>query len=72
MRNLKYVRDWKKFSTPYLYRGPKTFVVMSMKHHFKFNLKEKKSFVQTKEYACNPLWEPVEGYQRLTEVPNFD
>ena len=71
-RHLQYVWDWKKFSTPYLYRGLNTFVGISTKHHFKFYLKEKKPFVQTKDYARDPLWEPVEGYQCLTEVPSRD
>ena len=71
-RHLEYVWDWKKFSTPYLYKGPNTFVGISTKHHFKFYLKENKPFVQTKDYARDPLWEPAEGYQCLTEVPSFD
>ena len=54
-RHLEYVWDWKKFSTPYLYRGPNTFVEISIKHHFKFYFKEKKPFVQTKDYARDPL-----------------
>ena len=54
-RHLEYVWDWKKFSTPYLYRGPNTFVGISIKHNFKFYLKEKKPFVQTKDYARDPL-----------------
>ena len=51
VKHLEYVWDWKKFNTPYLYRGPNTFVGISTKHHFKFYLKEKKPFVQTKDYA---------------------
>ena len=35
-------------------------------------MKEKKSFVQTKDYARDPLWEPTEGYQCLTEVLGLD
>ena len=42
-----------------------------MKHHFKFYLKENKSLVQTKDYARDPIWEPVDGYQCLSEVPNL-
>ena len=72
MRHLEYVWDWKKFSTPYLYRGPNTFVGISTKHHFKFYLKEKKPFVQTKDYTSDPLWKPAEGYQCLTEVPSLN
>ena len=64
--------DWKKFITPYLYRGPKTFVGISTKHHYKFYLKENTPFVQTKDYARDPLWEPAEGYQCLTKVPSPD
>ena len=71
-RHLEYVWDWKKFITPYLYRGPNTFIGISTKHHFKFYLKEKKPFVQTKDYAWDPLWEPTEGYQYLTQVPSPD
>ena len=71
-RHLEYMWDWKKFSTPYLYRGPSAFVGISTKHHFKFYLKKKKSFVQTKDYACDPLWEPAEGFRYLTEVPSTD
>ena len=55
VRHLEYVWDWNKFSTPYLYRGLNTFVGISTKHHFKFYLKEKKPFVQTKDYAYDPL-----------------
>ena len=44
------------------------FVEISTKHHFKFYLKEKKLFVQTKDYARDPIWEPIEGYQCLNEV----
>ena len=44
-RHLEYVWDWKKFSTPFLYRGLNTYVGISTKHHFKFYLKEKKPFV---------------------------
>ena len=69
-RHLEYVWDWKEFITPYLYSGLNTFVGISMKHHFKFYLKENKPFVQTKDYACDPMWEPVDGYQCLNEVPN--
>ena len=72
VRHLEYVWDWKKFSTPYLYKGPNTFVEISTKHHFKFYLKEKTPFVQTKDYARDPLWEPAEGYQCLTEVLSLD
>ena len=72
VRHLEYVWNWKKFITPYLYRGPNTFVGISTKHHFKFYLKEKKPFVQTKDYAYDPLWEPAEGYQCLTKVPSLD
>ena len=71
-RHLQYVWDWKKFSTSYLYKGPNTFVGISTKHHFKFYLKEKKPFVQTKDYVCDPLWELAEGYQCLTDVPSLD
>ena len=53
-------------------KGPNTFVGISTKHHFKFYLKEKKPFVQTKDYARDPLWEPAEGYQCLTEVLSLD
>ena len=53
-------------------QSPNTFVVISTKHHFKFYLEEKKPFVQTKDYVCDPLWEPTEGYQCLTEVPSLD
>ena len=45
---------------------------ISTKHHFKFYLKKKKPFVQTKDYACDRLWEPAEGFQCLTEVPSTD
>ena len=69
-RHLEYVWDWKKFISPYLYTGPNTFVGISTKHHFKFYVKEKKPFVQTKDYARDPIWEPVEGYQCLNEVSN--
>ena len=62
--------DWKEFITPYLYSGLNTFVGISTKHHFKFYLKDNKPFVQTKDYACDPMWEPVDGYQCLNEVPN--
>ena len=70
-RHLEYVWDWKKFSIPYLYRGLNTFVGISTKHHFKFYLKKKKPFVQIKDYARDPMWEPAEGYQCLIEVPNL-
>ena len=43
---------------------------ISTKHHFKFYLKENKSFVQTKDYTCDPIWELVESYKCLNEVPN--
>ena len=69
-RHLEYMWDWKEFITPYLYSGLDTFVGISTKHHFKFYLKENKSFVQTKDYARDLIWEPVDGYQCLTEVPN--
>ena len=69
-RHLEYVWDWKKFINPYLYTGPNMFVRISTKHHFKFYVKDKKPFVQTKDYARDPVWEPVEGYQCLNEVPN--
>ena len=59
-----------EFITPYLYSGLNTFVKISTKHHFKFYLKENKPFVQTKDYARDPIWEPVDGYQCLNEVPN--
>ena len=72
VRHLEYVWDWKKFSIPYLYNGPNTFVGISTKHHFKFYLKEKTPFVQTKDYVRDPLWEPAEGCQCLTEVPSLD
>ena len=62
--------DWKEFITPYLYTGLDTFVEISTKHHFKFYLKENKPFVQTKDYAHDLMWEPVDGYQCLIEVPN--
>ena len=71
-RHLEYVWDWKKFITLYLYRAPNTFVGISMKHHYKLYLKENTLFVQTKDYARDPLWEPAEGYQCLTEVPSPD
>ena len=71
-RHLEYVWDWKKFITPYLYRGLNTFVEISTNNHFKFYLKEKKPFVQSNDYACDPLWEPTEGYQCLIEVPSPD
>ena len=58
-RHLEYVWDWKKFINSYLYTGPKTFVGISTKHHFKFYVKDKKPFVQTKNYARDPIWEPV-------------
>ena len=61
-RHLEYVWDWKEFITPYLYSGLNTFVEIFTKHHFKFYLKENKSFVQTKDYARDPMWEPVDGY----------
>ena len=69
-RHLEYVWDWKKFINSYLYTGPNTFVGISTKHHFKFYVKDKKPFVQTKDYARDPVWEPMEGYQCLNEVPN--
>ena len=69
-RHLEYVWDWKEFITPYLYSGLNAFVGISTKHHFKFYLKENKLLVQTKDYACDPIWEPVDGYQCLSEVPN--
>ena len=62
--------DWKEFITPYLYNGLNIFVGISTKHHFKFYLKENKPFVQTKDYARDPIWEPMDGYQYLDEVPN--
>ena len=71
-RHLEYVWNWKKFVTPYLNSGLNTFVGISTKHHFKFYLKENKSFVQTKDYARDPIWEPVDGYQCLNEVPNCE
>ena len=71
-RHLEYMWDWKKFISPYLYKDPNTFVGISTKHHFKFYLKEKKPFVQIKDYARDPLWEPTKGYQCLTEVPSPD
>ena len=72
LRHLEYVWDWKKFIILYLYKDPNTFVGISTKHHFKFYLKEKKPFVQIKDYACDSLWELAEGYQCLTEVPSPD
>ena len=62
--------DWKELITLYLHNGLNTFVGISTKHHFKFYLKKNKPFVQTKDYACDPIWEPVDGYQCLNEVPN--
>ena len=47
-RHLENVWDRKKFITPYLYRGPNTFVRISTKHHFKFYLKEKKAICSNK------------------------
>ena len=69
-RHLEYVWDWKEFITPYLYSGLNTFVEISTKHHFKFYLKDNKPVVQTKDYARDPIWDPVDGYQCLNEVPN--
>ena len=69
-RHLEYVWDWKEFITPCLYSGLNTFVGISTKHHFKFYLKDNKPVVQTKDYACDPIWELVDGYQCLNEVPN--
>ena len=54
-RHLEYVWNWKKFINPYLYSGPNTFEGISTKHHFKFYMKEKKLFVQTKDYARDPI-----------------
>ena len=45
---------------------------ISTKHHFKFYLKENKPFVQTKDYARDPIWEPVDGYQCLNKVPDCE
>ena len=69
-RHLEYVWDWKEFVTLYLYNGLNTFVGISMKHHFKFYFKENKPFVHKKDYACDPIWELVDGYQCLNEMPN--
>ena len=70
-KHLEYVWDWKEYFTPYLYSGLNAFVGISTKHHFKFYLKENRPLVQTKDYACDPIWEPVDGYQRLSEVPKY-
>ena len=59
-----------KFISPYLYTRPNMLVGISTKHHFKFYVKEKKPFVQIKDYARDPIWEHVERYQCLNEVPD--
>ena len=69
-RHLEYMWDWKEFITPYLYSGLNIFVGISKKHHFKFYLKDNKPVVQTKDYAHDPIWDPVDGSQCLNEVPN--
>ena len=43
---------------------------ISTKHHFNFYLKDNKPVVQTKDYARDPIWDPVDDYQCLNEVPN--
>ena len=71
-RHLEYVWDWKEFITPYLHSGLNTFVEIPTKHHFEFYLKENKPFVQTKDYTRDPMWEPMDSYQCLNEVPNCE
>ena len=61
-RHLEYIWDWKKFITTYLFICLYAFVEISKPHHFKFYLKNNKSFVQTKNYARDSKWEHANGY----------
>ena len=68
-RHLEYIWDWKKFITPYLFTCPCAFEGISKPHHFRFYLKNNKTFVKTKHYARDSNWKPANGYQCLNELP---
>ena len=71
-RHLEHVWNWKSFITPHLWTGVDAIIGVSIPHHFRFYLKDGMPYVQKKDYACDPHWEPAEGHQYLRSLPRKD